>query len=128
MLKVAELMSESVLTLSPDSTLGEATQTLVILGVSGAPVIEADRLVGVFSKSDIVDDLSDGEINLNDLVGRTMSRRVITVAPDDDVKVAIRRFAEDGVHRVVVVSDSGSVVGIITALDIVKALHAGRLG
>ena len=128
MLKVAELMSESVLTLSPDSTLGEATQTLATLGVSGAPVIEADRLVGVFSKSDIVDDLSDGEINMNDLVGRTMSRRVITVAPDDDVKVAIRRFAEDGVHRVVVVSDSGSVVGIITALDIVKALHAGRLG
>ncbi len=127
MLKVAEVMSESVLTLSPTSTLGEATVTLATLGVSGAPVIEADRLVGVFSKSDIIDDLSDGEINLNDLVGRTMSKRVVTVAPDDDVRVAIRRFAEDGVHRVVVVSDSGSVVGILTALDIVRALHAGRL-
>lgn len=128
MVKVAEVMSESVLTLSPSSTLGEATQTLATLGVSGAPVVDGERLVGVFSKSDIVDDLSDGEINLSDLVARTMSKRVLTVAPSDDLSVAIRRFAEDKVHRLVVVSDAGAVVGILTALDVVRALHEGRLG
>lgn len=127
MLKVADVMSESVLTLSPDSTLEEATQTLANLGVSGAPVVQGDRLVGVFSKSDIIDDLSDGEINLKDLVSRTMSKAPVTVRPTEQLSVAIGLFARKKVHRLVVVDDGGAVVGILTLLDIVTALHEGRL-
>lgn len=122
MAKVKELMSQSVLTLSPESTLEEAAQTLANLGVSGAPVVEGDKLVGVFSKSDIVDDLSDGAIDLTDLVRKTMSRSPLTVGPDDDLSEAIRLFAEKKVHRIVVV-DGTEVVGIITPLDIVRAVH-----
>lgn len=125
--KVKDLMSHSVLTLSPDSTLEEAAQTLANLGVSGAPVVENERLVGVFSKSDIVDDLSDGEIDLRDLVKKTMSKAPLTVAPDDDVAVAVALFAEKKVHRIVVVDGKGAVVGILTTLDIVRALHERRL-
>ena len=44
MAKVSDLMSQSVLTLSPDSTLYEAAQTLANLGVSGAPVVENEKL------------------------------------------------------------------------------------
>jgi len=121
--KVKDLMSQSVLTLSPESTLEEAAQTLANLGVSGAPVVENERLVGVFSKSDIVDDLSDGEIDLTDLVKKTMSKSPLTVSPEDDAFVAVALFAEKKVHRIVVVDGVGAVVGILTTLDIVRALH-----
>jgi predicted transcriptional regulator len=127
MAKVSDLMSQSVLTLSPDSTLYEAAETLANLGVSGAPVVENDKLVGVFSKSDIVVDLSDGEIDLSDLVSKTMSREPLTIRPEADVSEAVRLFAETKVHRLVVVDASGAVVGIVTPLDIVRALHEGRL-
>lgn len=127
MAKVSDLMSQSVLTLSPDSTLYEAAETLANLGVSGAPVVENDKLVGVFSKSDIVVDLSDGEIDLTDLVSKTMSRQPLTIRPEADASEAVRLFAETKVHRLVVVDASGAVVGIVTPLDIVRALHEGRL-
>ncbi len=125
--KVKDLMSQSVLTLSPDTTLEEAAQTLANLGVSGAPVVENERLVGVFTKSDIVDDLSDGEIILSELVRKTMSKTPVTVSPEDDVSIAVKLFAEKRVHRVVVVDASQAVVGILTPLDIVLALYEKRL-
>lgn len=125
--KVKDLMTHSVLTLSPESTLEEAAQTLANLGVSGAPVVENERLVGVFSKSDIVDDLSDGEIDLTDLVKKTMSKNPLTVSPEDDVSVAVKLFAEKKVHRIVVVDAAGAVAGILTPLDIVTALHQSLL-
>lgn len=127
MAKVFDLMSQSVLTLSPDSTLYEAAETLANLGVSGAPVVENEKLVGVFSKSDIVVDLSDGEIDLSDLVSKTMSREPLTIRPEADAGEAVRLFAETKVHRLVVVDASGAVVGIVTPLDVVRALHEGRL-
>ncbi len=127
MAKVSDLMSQSVLTLSPDSTLYEAAETLANLGVSGAPVVENEKLVGVFSKSDIVVDLSDGEIDLSDLVSKTMSREPLTIRPEAEVSEAVRLFAETKVHRLVVVDASGGVVGIVTPLDVVRALHEGRL-
>ncbi len=120
-------MSQSVLTLSPDSTLEEAAQTLANLGVSGAPVVDNDRLVGVFTKSDIVNDISDGEIDLTDLVRTTMSKSPLTVSPEEDIGVAVRLFAETKVHRIVVVNGLGAVVGILTPLDIVIALHEKRM-
>jgi predicted transcriptional regulator len=125
--KVLDLMSQSVLTLSPDSTLDEAVQTLANLGVSGAPVVDNERLVGVFTKSDIVNDISDGEIDLSDLVRKTMSKSPLTVSPEEDIGVAVRLFAETKVHRIVVVDVCGAVVGILTPLDIVIALHEKRM-
>lgn len=125
--KVLDLMSQSVLTLSPDSTLEEAAQTLANLGVSGAPVVDNERLVGVFTKSDIVDDISDGAIDLTDLVRKTMSKSPLTVTPEEDIGVAIRLFSETKVHRIVVVDERGAVVGILTPLDIVIALHEKRM-
>lgn len=127
MAKVKDLMSQSVLTLSPDSTLAEATQLLANLGVSGAPVVDNDKLVGVFSKSDIVDDISDGEIDLSDLVKKTMSKSPITIGPEQDAQEAIRIFAQKKLHRLVVVDEAHGVVGILTPLDIVRALHEKRL-
>lgn len=127
MAKVSDLMSQSVLTLSPDSTLYEAAETLANLGVSGAPVVENEKLVGVFSKSDIVVDLSDGEIDLTDLVSKTMSRQPLTIRPEAEAAEAVRLFAETKVHRLVVVDAAGAVVGIVTPLDVVRALHEGRL-
>jgi CBS domain-containing protein len=55
MLTLADLMTPDPLTLDPDQTLREAIEQLSAAGVSGAPVITGDRLVGVVSASDILD-------------------------------------------------------------------------
>jgi CBS domain-containing protein len=59
MMTLGDLMTPDPLALDPDQTLREAIEQLSAAGVSGAPVVAGDRLVGVISASDILDFHSD---------------------------------------------------------------------
>lgn len=50
----ADLMTRRVIILTPEMTLNEMDSVLVRSGVSGAPVVEHGRLVGVASQADVV--------------------------------------------------------------------------
>ena len=127
-MKVSELMTRSVVTLSPEETLAQAADTLGSLNVSGAPVCDAEqRLVGVFSKSDLVGRLIEGRLDPSAKVGGHMSPAAVTVQPDDDIRKATDLMAERSIHRLVVVDAEQRVVGIVSPLDILKAIHDGRL-
>jgi CBS domain-containing protein len=55
MLRVREIMTPHVVTLSPDATLREAIETLVSCRIGGAPVLDGARVVGVLSAPDILE-------------------------------------------------------------------------
>jgi len=50
----SDLMTTRVITLTPEMTLGEVDTVLLKRGVSGAPVVENKRLVGVVSQADVI--------------------------------------------------------------------------
>ena len=54
MLTVRDVMTPNVLTVRPDMTLTELDEQLVEARVSGAPVVEGDKIVGIVSQSDVV--------------------------------------------------------------------------
>lgn len=128
MLTVADLMTKSVVTLTEVETLAQAADTLSNLAVSGAPVCDAnEKVVGVFSKSDLVNRLVDGRLDTNATVGAHMTRITVALRPTDTILRAAEVMAEKMIHRVVVVDDDGRLVGIVSPLDILKAVHDGRL-
>ena len=51
---VAQLMTTNVLTVEPDTPLKEVAQLLSEHGVSGVPVVQKGRVVGVVLETDIV--------------------------------------------------------------------------
>jgi CBS domain-containing protein len=53
-LRVDEVMTRDVATLGPDLSLTEMDRILLAADVSGAPVVEDERLVGVISRADVV--------------------------------------------------------------------------
>lgn len=53
-LTVGELMTSSMLTLSPEMTLRDAIDELVARHVTGAPVVNGERVVGTLSANDIL--------------------------------------------------------------------------
>ena len=55
MLRVREIMTTHVVTLSPDATLRDAVETLVTCRIGGAPVLEGRKVVGVLSAPDILE-------------------------------------------------------------------------
>jgi CBS domain-containing protein len=54
MLKVKEVMSKDVMTLSPDTLVRDAAAMLAKRNVSGAPVLDSGKVVGVFSEGDVL--------------------------------------------------------------------------
>jgi acetoin utilization protein AcuB len=49
---LAQIMTREVLTVGPDDLAGEAVETLLADKIDGLPVVEDDRLVGIFTIRD----------------------------------------------------------------------------
>ena len=54
MLKVKDIMTRQVLTVSPETTVKEAAVLLAEKAISGVPVLKGDKIVGIFSESDVL--------------------------------------------------------------------------
>ena len=53
-MKVSDVMSKEVLSVQPSTPLHEVARLLIKHGISGMPVVDGDRLVGVISEADFV--------------------------------------------------------------------------
>ncbi len=60
-------------------------------------------------------------------VAEAMSRAVRTVGPETPAVEAARRMAAERIHRLLVVEPPGRVVGVLSSLDIVRAVAQGKL-
>ncbi|MCA9625400.1 MAG: CBS domain-containing protein [Myxococcales bacterium] len=116
--RVADVMSAIVGVVDESSTVEEARDALADLGVSGAPVMRGEQVVGVVSQTDLLrarNDLSVTEV---------MTETIYAVRPDDSVLLAVRLMVEQRIQRVIVVNDDGELHGILTSLDALGALAA----
>ena len=62
----------------------------------------------------------------NALVAEVMTRTVLSVPPDADVRDAARQMLDAGVHRLLVL-ENGKLKGIVTATDVMRAVAEGIL-
>ena len=124
MLRIRDIMSRNVFTLSEQAPLEEAAWGLTANAVSGAPVRDRrGRLVGVLSKSDLVD--PDRVCGDAPTVGDAMTPALLALHADDPASDAIRLMVADGIHRVIVIDERGRLAGIVTPMDVLRALVRG---
>src|SRR5262249_57975168 len=53
-MKISDVMTTDVVTVTPDTTLKKAAGLMLERGISGLPVVEAEELIGVVSETDIL--------------------------------------------------------------------------
>jgi CBS domain-containing protein len=58
MLKLRDIMTPEVVTLDPEMTLRDGLEILTARHISGAPVVEGERIIGVFSAMDAIEFLA----------------------------------------------------------------------
>jgi CBS domain-containing protein/anti-sigma regulatory factor (Ser/Thr protein kinase) len=119
-LKVEEVMVRDVITCSPDLPISDLKELLRIKRISGMPVVDADRLVGMISIENLIQALEQGALATR--VRDHMTGAVQTVRADDSVVGAVTLFAKFGYGRFPVVDAQGELVGILTKGDIVRGL------
>jgi CBS-domain-containing membrane protein len=128
MLKLSDIMNPDVFMLSASAPADQAAWELAMRGFTGAPVRdESGRLVGVLSRSDLMDpERNEGSLETKE-VQDLMTRAIFALSPDAPVIRAIRLMVREGIHRVVVMDDDRDVVGIVTSTDVLNALARGEL-
>ncbi len=119
-LKIHEVMSKSLHTASPDISLSDVLKILRINRISGVPVVEDEKLVGVISIEDIVRALQNND--LTETVGQYMTRDLVTVAGYDSIVKAMQTFSEKHVGRLPVINEEDKLVGMITKGDITRGI------
>ena len=142
-MRVREVMTETVLTIAPETSIREAARLLVEHRISGVPVCDAEgNVLGVLSEGDILykehDPREDHPVGpLSWIVdgwpsaagskaaaltaAQAMTAPALTVAPYAAVTEAARIMAERQVNRLPVVKDE-KLVGIVTRSDLVRAI------
>lgn len=128
--KVADWMTKDVISITPGTTLPEATELMREKHIRRLPVVENGRLVGIVTFGDLrkaspsdATGLSIHEIGylLQRLsVEKLMTRKPFTVSPDTALTEAARLMLQHKIGALPVVKDGG-LVGIITESDIFRA-------
>jgi len=119
---IACIMARKVVCARPEMDASEARRRMLERGVSGLPVVDAwGRAIGVISKTDLVAHevtADEGHVRVRDI----MMPLVFALSPDASIARAAALMAYEGVHRVVVVDDSGHLLGVVTSLDVARWL------
>jgi CBS domain-containing protein len=142
------IMTSEVVTVAPETSIGELSKILLKNKISGVPVVDKEgKLMGIVSEADIIKEnikvqfpfyfdplmISGYSVDfdkysedirdyLNSGLESIMNHRVKTVNPLTPVSEIAEIMITNKVNRVPVTDDNKKVVGIITRADIIKSM------
>lgn len=146
-MKARDIMTTDVVTLTPDAPIRQIVRTFRRLGISGAPVVEEGKIIGIVTEIDLIArharphsplylPLLDAKIPLRGQRDyREIIRRVLgltardimtipvkTVAADADLEEVATLMVENKANPVPVL-DGDRLVGIIGHTDLIQHLE-----
>jgi CBS domain-containing protein len=138
-----DIMTRSVVTISPDTMLADAAALLAQHRISGLPVVEKGRVVGLVSESDLLQHRELGARNAKQpwwaamflerpdpleyvkahavRAQDVMTRRVVSVAEDTPAAKVAALLDKRRIRRVPVLREE-RLVGIVTRADLVRSM------
>ncbi len=149
-MKARDIMTNKVITITPDAKVRQAVDLMLRHRISGLPVVdERGKLVGLLVESDLVyssrpdlpahlqlleDFLRSGRTDMQEdelvemashPVSRYMTRQVVTATPEASVRELVEIMVENNFKRIPIIQD-GILKGIVTRADILKVIRSGR--
>ena len=145
-MRALDVMTTAVVTVSPDSTVQDVAKLMSERGISGVPVVENGRLVGIVSEGDLLHRAETGterrtarrrwrwfDTSFEEArdyirahgraVRNIMTREVISVDETTDLAEVATLMETRRIKRVPVLRD-GMLVGILSRANLVRAVAA----
>lgn len=142
-MKAAELMTRGVLSLAPRDPARKAAELMLRYGVTGFPVLDQGKLVGIITQGDFLrraetgtapdqtemaslstdaEALADNYAHSHGReVGDVMTREVVTISGEAPLSEAVSLMARHHIGRLPVVAMDGGVIGILSRADVLHA-------
>jgi len=105
------------ITLSPDKTVDQAYQIMKKENISGIPVVENGKLIGILTKRDL-----RFETNLNRPIKLLMTKKVITAPIGTSLEKAKKILHRYRIEKLPLVDKQKNLKGLITYKDIQKVI------
>lgn len=119
-MKIKDVMTTEVITAKQHDTLRSVQQLMRARSITGVPIVEGRRLIGIVSVDDILNALDKGYIE--DEIEAHMSRNVMVLEEDMPLSFAIQYYEKYSYGRFPVLDRNRELSGIITSRDIIVAL------
>jgi CBS domain-containing protein/SAM-dependent methyltransferase len=140
-MKVSDVMQRSVIKVAPSDPIKDVARLIFSLGISGVPVVEKKKLVGIVTEEDIfkkihptISDISEDYIHsksfesmeeevkniLETPVKKIMNEKVHTISQDVPIMKAQTLMLLYHFSRLPVINDRNELVGIISQGDIFR--------
>jgi len=156
-IRAKDIMTRNVVAVQPQMDLLELEQTLRSKKISGAPVVERGKLVGIISRSDIARHLNVEDTyaelaadlfsapsatpdEYDETVGEQIGERLKTASvrdamltkvdtadPETEVAELARKMLGKRHRRLIVSNDGHTILGIVTMTDLVCLIADGKL-
>jgi len=110
---VRDVMTTSVISVSPDETVDEAARLLTFHDVSGLPVCADGKFIGVVSEADLI-----GKSGAT--VGDVMTSPAVTALESTGLEQVAELLTQQRIRRVPVVSGQGDLIGIVSRRDVLR--------
>ncbi|MFN4132340.1 MAG: HPP family protein [Caldimicrobium sp.] len=138
-IKAKDIMNPQVIFASPEETLEEIVRKLVKAKISGLPIVENEKVIGLLSEKDIFKKLEidmnfkalsiflnlektiqNWERLKNSKAKEIMTTPAITIEENSSVEEVFKIIKMHKINRIPVVNYQGKLVGIITREDLLK--------
>lgn len=147
-MNIKDIMTKDVITVTMEDNVEKCASLLIKYNLSGLPVLdEAGKLVGIVTEGDLIrrasriqgpavlevlggliyldspkkfiDELKN---SMGQKAGDVMTKKVVTVDPDQTIEEGATLLVEKKVKRLPVVNKEGELVGIVSRRDIMSYL------
>ncbi len=106
---------------TPTSTVADALKLMAEQQIGAVLVVEAGKIVGVFSERDFARKAVQMDISMSTPVGELMAHPVYYVTPEQSVESCMALMTQKRFRHLPVI-DQGKLVGVISIGDVVKQL------
>jgi CBS domain-containing protein len=115
---VKDIMTKGakLVTIGPKEKVGDAMALMVAKKVSGLPVVDAGKVVGVITEADVLTAAKSKTVK------SVMAAEPITVCPMATIKDAAACLVEKKIKRAIVLDKDGGLAGVVSRTDVIKAL------
>lgn len=119
-MRISTIMTDDVITADVEESKVQVLKKMVENHIGGIPIMEGDQIVGMVTKTDFLVE-ADIDAYSETPIKDVMTKRVITINPDERLVHARRLMIDNDIARLVVVNN-GVIIGIFTAKDMAKTV------
>jgi CBS domain-containing protein len=108
-----DVMHTNVVSMSPDESVDEAARLLTFHDISGMPVCDGGRVVGVVSEADLIG-------KTGSTVGEVMTSPARPVTESTRLEDVAEQLTQQRIRRLPVVDARGRLVGVVSRRDVLR--------